>query len=144
MNRPSAQSDTLALASSVTRATSPEIAPALEETLAAVELHLAGLADALQQQDLGAIDRQSAELHRALARAVDHFSRASRSGTIPLALRRRLAHTSGSVAAQRESFARATAALDRAIDVLLPREVPSVYGAKSGNPLGSLGGFLQA
>lgn len=106
-----------------------EIDPALEDTLAAVESRLAGLADALRQRDLGAIDDQSAELHRALARAVDHFSRASRHGTIPLALRHRLAQTGGRVAAQRESFARATAALDRAIDVLLPGLPGSVYAA---------------
>lgn len=37
---------------------------------------------------------------------------------------------SGLVASQRESLARATAALDRAIDVLMPRSAPaSVYGA---------------
>ena len=36
---------------------------------------------------------------------------------------------SSQVAAQRESFARATAALDRAIDVLLPREAGGVYSA---------------
>jgi len=36
---------------------------------------------------------------------------------------------SGLVASQRESLARATAALDRAIDVLMPRSSPaSVYG----------------
>ena len=118
--------------------------PALEATLAAVELRLSGLAEALHQRDLGAIDEQSAELHRALARAVDHFAVAARSGPIPIALRRRLAHTSGHVAAQRETFARATAALDRAIDVLLPREAPSLYGAKGGAPRGSLGGYIQA
>jgi hypothetical protein len=33
------------------------------------------------------------------------------------------------VAAQRESLARATAALDRAIDVLLPRDGSVVYSA---------------
>ena len=38
----------------------------------------------------------------------------------------------GTVAAQRESLARATAALDRAIDVLLPREAPVLYGAQGG------------
>jgi hypothetical protein len=48
------------------------------------------------------------------------------------------------VAAQRESFARATAALDRAIDVLLPREAPSLYGAYGSNQRGTLGGSIQA
>lgn len=142
MNRPSAAP---ALpAPTVAARAAAEIDPALEDTLTAVESRLAGLADALRQRDLGAVDEQSAELHRALARAVDHFSRASRSGTIPLALRRRLAQTGGRVAAQRESFARATAALDRAIDVLLPREAPSVYGANGGAPRGSLGGSIIA
>jgi hypothetical protein len=37
---------------------------------------------------------------------------------------------SGQVAAQRESLARATAALDRAIEVLMPPpEAPAVYSA---------------
>lgn len=119
--------------------------PALEEALSAVESRLAGLADALQQRDLNGIDTLSAELHQALARAVDHFSKAARSGPIPMPLRRRLASTSGHVAAQRESFARATAALDRAIDVLLPqREQPKMYGANGTYGRGSLGASIQA
>lgn len=117
---------------------------ALEATLAAVELRLNALGQALLQRDLGGVDEQSAALHRALAAAVDHFSRAARHGPIPMALRHRLARTSGDVAAQRESFARATAALDRAIDVLLPRETPALYGAQGVNGRGSLGGSIHA
>ena len=60
------------------------------------------------------IELHSGELHRALARAVDHFSRAARHGSLPAPLRQRLMRASSQVAAQRESFARATAALDRA------------------------------
>jgi hypothetical protein len=143
MTRPSAS--TVALpAPAVSTPREAAIDPALEAALTAVESRLAGLADALRQRDLGAIDDQSAELHRALKQAVDHFSRASRKGTIPLALRHRLAQTGGRVAAQRESFARATAALDRAIDVLLPREAPAVYGAGGAKPRGSLGGSIRA
>ena len=51
---------------------------------------------------------------------------------MPPALRDRLAQASSQVVAQRESLARATAALDRALDVLLPREgagLYSIYGA---------------
>ena len=106
--------------------------PALESTLSAVELRLASLGVALQARDLSSIDLHASELHRALSNAVDHFSRAARNGSVPPALRRRLASASGTVAAQRESLARATAALDRAIDVLLPREAPAVYGAHGG------------
>lgn len=106
--------------------------PTLESTLSAVELRLLSLGEALRAQDLSSIDLHATELHRALSNAVDHFSRAARHGPVPPALRRRLASAGGTVAAQRESLARATAALDRAIDVLLPREAPVLYGAQGG------------
>jgi hypothetical protein len=55
-------------------------------------------------------------------------------------LRERLALAGGLVAAQRESLARATAALDRAIDVLMPRERPAaVYSAIGPAERGSRG-----
>jgi len=102
----------------------------LESTLAAVESQLNSLGDSLRANDMSAVDHHASELHRALARAVDHFSHAARSGPVPPALRERLMRASGLVASQRESLARATAALDRAIDVLMPRSTPaSVYGA---------------
>jgi hypothetical protein len=93
----------------------------LERPLLAVEDCLGALAAALHRQDSQAVDRVAAELHAALAAAVDHFGRAARSGGVPPPLRHRLAQASGQVAAQREALARATASLDRAIDVLLPR-----------------------
>ena len=106
--------------------------PELEERLSAVESCLAALGNALRSRDVAGIDLHASELHRALASAVSHFSDAARSGPVAPALRARLAVASGQVAAQRESLARATAALDRAIDVLLPREgaaLYSIYGA---------------
>lgn len=118
--------------------------PALELTLSAVEDQLSSLATALQTRDLSSIDMRASELHRALSNAVDHFSRAARNGPVPTALRRRLASASGTVAAQRESLARATAALDRAIDVLLPRDTPAVYGAQGGVQRAGRSGSLQA
>ena len=115
----------------------------LEASLAAVEQRLSALGDALREHDPQAIEMQASELHRALATAVDRFTHASRAGGVPPPLRRRLAVASGQVAAQRESLARATAALDRAIDVLLPKRSADVYGS---NSLGerSLQGLLQA
>lgn len=118
--------------------------PALETTLSAVEHRLASLSAALQARDLQSIDLHASELHRALSSAVDHFSRAARSGPVPPALRRRLASASGTVAAQREGLARATAALDRAIDVLLPREAPAVYDAQGSVQRAGRGGSLLA
>ena len=112
--------------------TAPADSPELEVRLAAVESRLAALGNALRTRDSAGIDLQASELHRALAAAVSHFSDVARTGTVPPALRDRLAQASSQVVAQRESLARATAALDRALDVLLPREgagLYSIYGA---------------
>ncbi len=97
----------------------------LERPLAAVESRLGALATALGEQDAAAVDRIAAELHAALAAAVADFARAARAGGVPPSLRHRLALAGGQVAAQREALARATAALDRAIDVLIPRQAPA-------------------
>ena len=93
----------------------------LEHPLQVVEERLAALGVALQRQDVEALDHVAAELHEALAAAVDRFGRAARSGGVPPVLRQRLVAAGGQVAAQREALARATASLDRAIDVLIPR-----------------------
>jgi hypothetical protein len=118
--------------------------PALETALSAVENRLASLGDALRSRDLASIDLHSTELHRALSSAVDHFSRAARTGALPPALRRRLVNAGGTVAAQRESLARATAALDRAMDVLLPRESPGLYAAHGSTERTMRPGRVQA
>jgi len=101
----------------------------LEARLFAVESGLAALSSALRTRDATGIELHAAELHRALASAIGQFSDAARHGRVPPALRSRLASASGQVVAQRESLARATAALDRAIDVLLPREPAALYSA---------------
>jgi hypothetical protein len=63
---------------------------------------------------------------------------------LPPALRHRLASASGQVAAQRESLARATAALDRAIDVLIPRDGAALYSTHGGADRGARGGSVVA
>lgn len=123
----------------ISTSTPPSTSPELEEALTAVELRLSALGAALQAQDAAAIDLQATELQRALARAIEHFMRAANTGGVPAALRTRLAHAGGQVAAQRESLARATAALDRAIDVLLPRESAPVYSNYGAADRGSRG-----
>lgn len=117
----------------------------LETTLAAVETQLDSLGASLRSNDMAAVDRHATELHRALACAVDHFASAARRGPVPTPLRQRLILASGLVASQRESLARATAALDRAIDVLMPRATPaSVYSAIGNAERPRGGGGLQA
>ncbi|GAB4117460.1 MAG: hypothetical protein Fur0014_19020 [Rubrivivax sp.] len=99
----------------------------LERPLAALEERVGALGEALRERDAARIESEAAALHRALAGAVDQFGRAARQGPIPGPLRRRLMAASAQVAAQREALARATASLDRAIDVLLPGQDRGVY-----------------
>jgi hypothetical protein len=124
-------------------------AVALEQPLAALESSLAALGEALQQRDAVAIEAEAAGLHATLAAAVDHFAQAARTGGVPPPLRTRLALAGGQVAAQREALARATAALDRAMDVLLPPAAgaaAALYGARGamGGTERAAGGFIAA
>ena len=120
----------------------------LERPLQMVEDSLTALGLALHRQDVQAVDRVAAQLHAALAAAIEHFSRAARTGGVPLPLRQRLALAGGQVAAQREALARATASLDRAMDVLMPRAVApaaALYSANGGaDRASSSGGTLLA
>ena len=115
-----------------------QTASELERPLGEVEQRLAALAVALEARDAQRIEHDAAALHAALVAAVDRFSRAARQSTIPAPLRQRRAVAGGAVAAQREALARATASLDRAIDVLLPSPAPGVYA--SGGRRRSVGG----
>jgi hypothetical protein len=112
-------------------AVSPAAADDLEPLVAHVELRLSALADSLRERDVLAIELQAQELHRALARAVECFMHAARHGGVPEPMRLRLSRASAQMARQREALARATAALDRAIDVLMPGAAPAgkVYTA---------------
>lgn len=110
-----------------------DAAHTLEATLSRVEGHLANLGAALSSRDLSAIGQHGNGLHLALTQAIDRFTLAAKQGSVPEPLRRRLAQASALVAAQREALARATAALDRAIDVLLPRPSAGSGYARDGS-----------
>lgn len=118
----------------------------LEAPLLAVETALAELSVALQCNDLPLLERASGNLHLALAGAVRQFSVAAQSGGVPAPLRHRLARASAQVASQREALARATTSLDRAMDVLIPRQAPAAkgYGANGQTARSVLGGSLMA
>jgi exonuclease VII large subunit len=116
----------------------------LEPLVAHVEQRLGALAESLRERDVQAVELQAQELHRALARAVESFMQAARNGGVPEAMRLRLARASAQLARQREALSRATAALDRAIDVLMPDAAPAgrVYTASGlSTPLRSGGGY---
>lgn len=118
---------------------------ALEESVARVESRLLALGEALRVHHAEAVEAEAAELQRALAAALDQLRRSARDGQLPPQLRQRLALASGRVAAQRESLARASAALDRAIDVLLPAPTPrGAYSAAGLSERPPCSGMLQA
>jgi hypothetical protein len=118
-------------------------AESLEPIVAEVEARLAGLAASLLERDHRGVDAAANELQRALAQALDAFAQAAHRGGVPMALRQRLVSASGQVAAQRETLARATAALDRAMEILLPRQA-AVYNASGGNSFASGSGVARA
>jgi hypothetical protein len=101
----------------------------LEAVLQRVEQHLDDLQTALGVRDMRCIELHAVELQRALIQAIERFRHGARRGTTPPELRRRLALAGGQVAAQRDALARATAALDRAIDLLVPSAGSTVYSA---------------
>ena len=106
--------------------------PELEAALQRIEEHLDDLRAALSVHDTPRIELHAAELQKALAHAVDRFAAAARRGGATLPLRRRLGLAGAQVAAQREALARATAALDRAIDVLMPGQAAAALYSQSG------------
>jgi plasmid stabilization system protein ParE len=117
----------------------------LEQSVENVESRLLALGDALRVHHAEAVEAEAAELQRALAAAVDQLRRSARAGQLSPQLRQRLALASGHVAAQRESLARASAALDRAIDVLLPSPSPRVaYSAAGLSERPSHSGLVRA
>jgi hypothetical protein len=116
----------------------------LEAPMAALEERLLALASALRERDAQRIEFEATSLHRALATAVDTFGRAARRGPLPGPLRTRLMAAGAQVAAQREALARATASLDRAIDVLIPAPTPGVYSSLGGADKPQNSGSAQA
>jgi len=95
----------------------------IDSPLDAVESQLQALAAALRGQRAEDIETAAAALQRALAAALPPLRRGVQAAALSPALQRRLARARGQVVAQRESLARASAGLGRAIDVLLPRPV---------------------
>ena len=114
----------------------PGTGPELEPLVSAVEQGLLALGGSLRERDVLAIEQQASALHRALAVAVQACVQAARTGQLPDPLRKRLARASAQLARQRETLWRATAALDRAIDVLMP-------GAPPGGQLYQANGLAQ-
>jgi ribosomal protein S7 len=94
----------------------------LERAVTAVEQALAVMQEALQGNDATRVEAACDNLRQTLSCSVTVFREAARHQAVPAPMKRRLAGASARIAAQREALARATTALDRAIDVLLPQD----------------------
>lgn len=115
----------------------------LEAALLRVEHHLEGLQAALGARDMPCLEEHAADLHKALQHALERFAQAARRGALP-PLRRRLGPVVAQVAAQRDALARAGAALERAIGVLMPDPGATLYSHSGVQPPRRVGSTLQA
>lgn len=117
----------------------------LELCVAQLEQRLGALGVALRAHHADAVESEAAALQRALAAAVEELRQGNRGARLSPALRQRLAVASAQVVTQREALARASAALDRAIEVLLPSTAPrGAYSAAGLSERPTRGGMLQA
>jgi len=106
------------------------LAHPLEALIQALEERLKALAQAMHERDSAAIAEGAARLQRSLQQAMTVLSSAAaQGGGLPHGLQPRLARLQGAVAAQRESLARASAAVQRAMNVLVPAAPALVYAA---------------
>lgn len=109
-------------------AQTPALPPLLDELEAALSL----VQQALTQRDALQLELYSSQVQRLMASALAE----AREQPLAQPLRHRLAQAGARLAAQREALFRATTALDRAIDTLMPAEISPVgiYG-ESGRSL---------
>jgi len=116
----------------------------LEQALSQVETAIDALTLALQQADGTQVELASLDLRAAMGSAMTHFAQVARRGTMPPALRQRLALASAKLVVQRDAVGRQSAALDQAIDILIPREQPAATYTPHGNGRGGPGRVIAA
>lgn len=104
-------------------ASTPSTLPPL---LAELEATLTRVQQALSQRDAAQLEQQAAAVQRLMAAALSQAQ--APQAPMDAALRRRLAACGAQMAAQRQALFRATSALDRAIEVLMPAEPTGLYG----------------
>jgi len=107
----------------------PAASPTLGPALHLLDQQLNALSAALQGRDAQALQAAADQLVAALDAAGPVLRQ---PGALTPELRRQLAYAVGRVAAHREALARATASVDRAIEVLLPAPA-SASGVYSAN-----------
>jgi hypothetical protein len=119
----------------------PSIQPApesagLASALAAVEDAVAALGDTFVRNDADALAAAADHLQASLRAAMTEFAQVARRGTMSAETRQRFAKVAGRVTAQREALFRATATVDQALEILIPRPLAdaSTYSAQGTGP----------
>ncbi|MBN8503850.1 MAG: hypothetical protein J0L58_05210 [Burkholderiales bacterium] len=101
----------------------------LSPLLTELETALCRVQQALSQRDTALLEQQAAAVQRLMVAALSQ-AQAMQALQAPMeaGLRRRLAACGAQMAAQRQALFRATSALDRAIETLMPAEPVGLYG----------------
>ena len=104
-----------------------------------IEDRLQRLSAALRGTDAVAIEEATLALRQVLGQAMSDLRPAIKGSGISATLRNRILLADAEVAAQREAVARAAAALDRAVNLLMPSQAPAYDANGSAQRPGSLG-----
>ena len=115
----------------------------IDAALQQLDARLQALGEALRLHHADTVASEAAALQRALAAL--RRSLRDDGGALAPPLRSRAARAAGQIAAQREAVARRSAAIGRALDLLLPPTVARVaYSVAGLNERGAHPGALQA
>lgn len=118
--------------------------PGATAALITLERALADVGTALREQDVAGVNLHGATLQRELARLAEPLAQGLRHSTDP-ALRTRVAHLYAQAGAQRQAVARALAAQQRALEILLPVPPPAqLYSSLGGTAALPRRGLLLA
>jgi hypothetical protein len=106
----------------------PEQIALLDKTLSRLEKKLEELSVPLIAMDHDRIVQASAEFQQALVESAGVFREFKLTSQVPVELVNRMRAAFAKVIALREALNRMTSSIDRALEVLIPKNVASVYG----------------
>jgi hypothetical protein len=121
----------------------PEQIALLDKTLSRLEKKLEELSVPLIAMDHDRIVQASAEFQQALVESAGVFREFKLTARVPVELVNRMRAAFAKVIALREALNRMTSSIDRALEVLIPKNVASVYGRHLAMPAAQSGRFAS-
>ena len=118
----------------------------LSAHMADIEQRLADLDAALVSGDTAAVERVGQQLQRSLADSLAAFRHATHEGKLPLSqdMRQRLTLAQARIMGQQALAHRAGAAIERTLNILLPRDDAPTYGALGQSPAARAAGAYRS